>query len=387
MKYLSLLTRLAFAGFAITGQSQAADLNVQGAIPPQDGYIYFIANMNGKEGKRLLFNSSFSISRYGSQSEYATNDLGQDALLNEGSGKKRRVKLATSLNWKVGNYHLPPTVVIQDDLGLISKFTGVSYDGAVGLNVFRHSMVKLDFDKLIVSVSKEREKPPFKEKLALKWDKDKPIVDLEINGEQVSFVVNTGSNAVISLQTALFQKLIDNRIIIEEEAGGNGVASAAEIKSLRRGWFQNGMLMGKKLAGMSVMEKASGSSELCLHWLRLFNCEFDLEQSEFRYELRAAPSPPINWQSVLGAIFEFVEGRTKIWAVTPGSASDEAGIKKGDEILSFGETPAANLDVEVVSKIVADSVDKSISCKIKSADNVTKVCTIKLGKAETFWTH
>ena len=112
-----------------------------------------------------------------------------------------------------------------------------------------------------------------------------------------------------------------------------------------------------------------------------------MERSQFSYELRNKPSPPINWQTAIGAIFEFSKGQVKIWAVAPESASDKAGIKKGDEVLNLGTAIAADLNVELVSSIIANSLDSDINCTIKSLDGNIKTVVVRLGKAETFWTH
>jgi len=79
------------------------------------------------------------------------------------------------------------------------------------------------------------------------------------------------------------------------------------------------------------------AGEIGLQWLRNFNCAFDLGSATFSYEARTDPKPPVDWQSMLGAIFEYSISTdlVQVWGVRKDSAADKAGLKKAISFYSL----------------------------------------------------
>ncbi len=383
MKYFRLIFVACVAAWiypsALQAQSRAPE--VVGKIPKQDGYINLRLSLNGKT-QDALFDACELFLKLKPDVKGATTG----ARIKVDVGGSELGFASKSFNWMIGSRPITPMWTLEHKLESIVAFAGSKAVASVGFAALGTSVIELNFDRLEVLLLPSSQGAMFKNKLPILKLDDMPGLKFLVHDKEISFFIATADNDTLSLPAKLFDDLVGSKAILLGKREDSGSVGNSRMVNERIGWFLSGQLMGKNLRGVDVTREEGETGEIGIQWLRKFNCIFDLGAMSFSYEARTDPKPPVDWQSMLGAIFEYSSNSVRAWGVREDSAAGRAGLKKGDAVLQFGSIPAAQLNVESMSELIAESADKVISCEVErgSPKEIIKM-NIKLGKFESLW--
>jgi hypothetical protein len=357
---------------------------IVGRLPVQDGVALIEVSDVEKRARKFLFDSGDPGIRLDPKVADVPGGKKATAKLNDSPGVFRDTVAWRVSGWKVGSHSIPDAWIVEDDLSMLHQFSGVKFSGTIGLRSLGECVVGLDFDKLTLYVSESRSARSKKE-APLHWVENSPCVRLELEGETIEFAIATGSNGTLSLPSVQFRKLIEKKIIQLSVIEDAGSATATGLSHERSGWFTKGSLMERNLAGIAV-DEAGEMGEMGLQWLRAFNIEFSTTDLKFLYEERRSPSEPADWQTMLGANFEFTSSGPVVWAVLNKSAASMAGLQKGDRITSFDGIPGPQLTIENISELVAAKAGQKLLCEMIKSDGTTKTsASIQLAALQSLW--
>jgi predicted aspartyl protease len=277
----------------------------------------------------------------------------------------------------------PKVLVI--DFRQIAEFVGLPVKGALGMDAISKGKLLLDFDgKSVVISSGSWTLTNATQEVDLDKMAVVPTIDVSIGGHRAQFVIDTGSNGGVTLEKALFDELVKAGDIKPVLTGGSSISAVGEAK-VRSGRFVRGNLMGKRLEGFSVDAAPRGFLGMC--WLCGFNIEIDFPERKLRYVERPNAAPPLDIQSMVGAIFMYDDVGARVERLKPGGgAAETAGLQVGDTIVSLDGMRRAEMNIATVAEAVTAKAGKEIEIRfLRPPEDIPRVTKLRLPPPISEW--
>ncbi|HEX5352805.1 MAG TPA: aspartyl protease family protein [Rhodanobacteraceae bacterium] len=240
---------------------------------------------------------------------------------------------------------LPPVVT---DLG-----DGAPIAGVLGLEVFERFAVTLDFDKqqMVLQPFDKFTAPVGARKVPIRFTDDMPLIKAELDGRRGIFGVDTGNSGPLMVfpQWARREGLAAYYLKgVPAENGGQGgmfTTHSAWIRSLRIGGLdvptdQPGELTPPNAGSTS---NPSEAGNLGLPVWRHFDASFDYRQGTMYLMPRPHFTLPSSTASAGFIAVKLDHAAFTVVRLKANGIAANAGLKKGDKIVSVDATPAVRL--------------------------------------------
>jgi hypothetical protein len=284
---------------------------------------------------------------------------------------------------KVQGLVLHEPLVVLYDLSEHTQKWGRTLEGIIGMEMLRQGKLLLNFEESVAEVHTGPWRLEAAQGKVIRLDPNSqmPTFAAEISGRFFSCIVDTGYSGCIALPETIFDALVEKGWI---EAGKSRWSHSVldEIS----GWFLQGELMGKPLAGVTVKRIANDSGPVGLQWLRGFNTEIDLNVRTMRASvLKKAPSP-VMIDYTLGADLIFEKGGARVDSLLGGGSAEAAGLAVGDVLVRFGDLEVGKIDYPALASAVRVSAGQAVPVKfLRKSDGVPVEATLKLGPLAEAW--
>jgi hypothetical protein len=288
------------------------------------------------------------------------------------------------------SHDVAAAILKTDHFGL-SNYAGMHIHGLIGYEFFSNLAVKVDFSDSTLSVSLPKDTRFFKKgiKLPMLIENRKPYVKAKVtfpNGSKTTnkLIVDLGAGHPLSLENMVKKNGLPEKFI----AANLGIGLTGPISGfLSR---VNELELGKyKIKNVITSFPSDNSAEpvaiprdgnLGVGILKRFTLIIDYPDSA----LYLKPATDINspFEHDMSGLEYYASGdnynRVFINRVEPGSAADEVGLEKGDEIIYINFKPVKDMTLEQIDSIFKSQDDRSLLLDIyhdKKLDRV--IITLK----------
>jgi len=320
---------------AVTARAAEGDVLFQQQLHPYPVQPIIPLNVDGKAYPFML-----DTGTYGPIFDFSIRKIlgpvAQKGMLSS-FGSQTETDFYNAPRMNIGRLTLAEWMAATQDCSVHRKVSGLDVRGIMGIKPLDSYSIWFDFDHETLKI--EAQAPPPEDMTALDFvymgSKQIPRVQVELEGETVQFIVDSGFNGSMGLQHEVFAKLVANGSIRQMENAGSERLVGGGAEKVASGRFKSGTLFGLDLASSEVHDSGSVSN-IGMAFLLNFNFVFDLAGKKFYYVRRHVP-PTLDPQQMIGAVILFPEGRNVIYRINRGpSAAREAGLKEGDHIVRMG---------------------------------------------------
>ncbi|MBR9922269.1 MAG: PDZ domain-containing protein [Bacteroidetes bacterium] len=298
-----------------------------------------------------------------------------------------RAYLIRDVHLQTGQLVLPrqSMVVMEDDYFRFEEFIGMPVHGIIGANIFRHFVVKIDYQRERITLIRpvDFEPPDDYQKIAIEVYKNKPYLwaDLDLPGQQdslrVKLLLDTGASLTMLLHNGTKEEIKTPPGVIPGNIG-KGLGGFLEgyvgrSKSTTIGPFT--------LSGMvtNYQELNPEMDTTYLHGRNgilgnLVLDRFTIIIDYFREELYLKPNRHFDdrFEYDRSGIVAFASGKQlktiTVSSVLKDSPAGEAGIEPGDEILSVNFWRAGFLGLSGVNRRFKKKAGKEVRLKIRRGE-------------------
>jgi hypothetical protein len=235
--------------------------------------------------------------------------------------------------------------VVTSDLSRFRQITGHNLRGILGMSFLRNFVVRIDFDKGSVSLSRTLSAETVSNAVKIPFELNRnglPIIGGRIPAanrpHEVSFLVDTGASGV-ALNRALFQHLLEEEQLqivgktISSDLGNDHWNYKARVKALKLDKFEHTELL------VSHTFSPQQPSVMGLSYLSRFRVTFDFPNQQLvlepgkQFRKRIEPNRS-------GIRFLRPEAETVVYSIDEGSPAQSVGIRPGDRILTINDLDA-----------------------------------------------
>lgn len=335
----------------------------QQRMPRVPVHVFTEVTLAGKANVMMLDTGAEIVGLDLTWTDSIRSEIGEQNIRG-GDGNVASMKLYNGPPLKMGELSVERTTVVLSDMRMVSLLTGRRVTGVVGMKVLGLGKIFISYDDGIFTVHRGSWKlnTPDCHEIELEKESNAPVFKTEILGRPVRFLVDTGFDHPINLETGVFNALVKEESIEVAKPGGHSL-SVGGARTMTHGWFLKGELMGKSLAGVSVASTPEVSI-VGLEWLYGFNTEIDMKAHKLRYQPRRDAILPGNPQMMLGAILLYDENGALIAQMRPGGgALADAGLESGDTVEKFGNLEALEMNAATLGETVADATGKEVAVR------------------------
>jgi hypothetical protein len=257
------------------------------------------------------------------------------------------------------------------DLNIFKSVLGKNVRGIIGMKFLRNYVVRIDFDKGMLSFLQpiEEQHPDWGIDLAMKYDSLgwPQITGLVLDDIEVDFVIDTGANSSGGLAGNIFEKtLSENKLKTSEIlfATASGIIRKREmrIKSLSVG----------SLNYTDIIFGEANMSHLGLSFLSRHVVTFDFPKA--RMYLKKGKGFKKNDESDMSGLHIIrISDKTVVYSVDEDSPAQKAGITAKDIILRVGDKDANTYDILELRRLLMSGDKRNITMTIKRGDDVKDV--------------
>ena len=391
-KYILLLACVIFTGIQIHAQKTLPSANrVEIPFEYRNGFIIVNVLFNG------IFSMKFILDT-GAEYTILTKREITD-LLQVNYDRKLRVTgadlsaelyayLATDIELQVNKLvGLNRSIlVLEHDYLQFEVFTGLEVQGILGSDFFRHYIMKIDYQKRVITLYDPQSFKPPKEDyqiLPIEVDRNKPYIKAQITTSQdttiqnLRFLLDTGASLASLLETDSHPGLNLPEHAIPSALGiglsGQLTGYLGRLPAIKMGNFQFREVVAhfqdfSETADTTLKSRRNGiiGNEI----LSRFTLIFDY----YRGKLYLTPNKFYDDQFKYdrSGLQIIASGSTLntfiIYNVIPGSPAAEAGIQAGDEIRRLNGQWAPLTNLQAITSILQKKQGKKINIKIKRGD-------------------
>lgn len=277
-------------------------------------------------------------------------------------------------------------LVLEHDYLQFEVFTGLEVQGILGSDFFRHYIMKIDYQKRVITLYDPQHFKPPKEGyqiLPIEVDRNKPYIKANITTSQdttiqnLKFLLDTGASLASLLETDSHPGLNLPEHAIPSALGiglsGQLTGYLGRLPAIKMGDFQFREVVAhfqdfSETADTTLQSNRNGiiGNEI----LSRFTLIFDY----YRGKLYLAPNKYYDDQFKYdrSGLQIIASGSTLntfiIYNVIPGSPAAEAGIQAGDEIRRLNGQWAPLTNLQAITSILQKQQGKKINIKIKRGD-------------------
>lgn len=274
-------------------------------------------------------------------------------------------------------------LVLEDDYFRFEEFTGINIHGIFGADIFRRFVVKIDYDRKVITLyDPERFDPPegYTE-LPLELTRNKPYIYADaIFGDttnaRVKLLFDTGANLALLLHTKTHPNLNLPEQVVRSQFGiglGGGMSGfVGRLQHLRVNediqlhnivtTFQE-LVPGIDSAYLNNRNGLIGNKildrfDFVIDYIR-GKCYVRPNKRKLKKEFQFDKSGILLAASGL-YLTEYI-----VFGVVPGSPAEEAGVKVGDRIMKVNCWPASFYSLEGLTRKLQGKTGKKIRLKIR----------------------
>ena len=313
------------------------------------------------------------------------SSLGEGADIEAYVTSALRIDIPGLISYDVG------AAILKKDLLGLSNYAGIPISGLLGYEFFNNLAVKIDFTDSTISVSKPKDIKLFKKgnKIPLTIEDRKPFLQAKVtfaNGIKTTnkLIMDIGAGHPLSLENMLKKHGLPEKFVVANL--GVGLTGPIEGFLSRVKEVDLGKYKMKNVITSFPVEKentpvlAQRDGNLGLGILKRFNMIIDYPDSALY--LKPGANFDLPFEHDMSGLEYYSTGenysRVFISRVEPGSAADEIGLEKDDEIISINFKPVKNMTLEDIDALFRSQVDRNLLLEIyhdKQLDRV--VITLK----------
>ncbi|MDP9046785.1 MAG: aspartyl protease family protein, partial [Bacteroidota bacterium] len=310
-----------------------------------------------------------------------------------GEGEDYEAYVTSPLNVDIPgltSYDVSAAILKKDHFGL-SNYAGMPIHGLLGYEFFTNFAVKIDFADSTLSVSRPKEIRSFRKgsKIPLTIENRKPYIHCIVtfpNGKKTNnkLVLDLGAGHPLSLENVIKKHGLPEKFIAANLGVGlTGPISGfiSRIKELELGRYKiKGVITSfpEEKPDIDLSEHRDGN--LGIQVLKRFSLIIDYPDSCIYLK----PGPELNapFEHDMSGLEYYCTGdnynRVLISRVEPGSAADEIGLEKDDEIIAINFKPVSSMTLEQIDALFRSHDDRSLLLEVyhdKKLDQV--IITLK----------
>ncbi len=288
------------------------------------------------------------------------------------------------------SYDVGAAILKKDHFGL-SNFAGMPIHGLLGYEFFNNLAVKIDFGDSTLSVSRPKDMRIFKRgtKIPLSIEDRKPYVKAKIefdDGTKVNdkLVLDLGAGHPLSLENIIKKHGLPKKFIAANLGVGltgpiDGFLS--RVKELDIGKYKiKNVITSFPVNDNPNVPDVPRDGNLGMGILKRFVVILDYQDSAIYLKPQGNLNAP--FEHDMSGMEYYCTGddlnRVVISRVEPGSAADEVGLEKDDEILAINLKPVTGMTLEQIDTLFKSQNDRSLLLQVvhdSKVDNV--VITLK----------
>lgn len=292
----------------------------------------------------------------------------------------------SGVNFDVGGAPLRNLNIAALALTPLENTTGRAMDGILGAEFFRRYVVEIDYDANEISLYEPAtfEYAGRGESLPLSFNDNHPYVraKVELPGREPiegEFVIDAGSNLPLILLPSFVEahKLRD-ALPQTLQTYGRGVGGEVSMPIGRAARLRLGGFSVERpvtaLPPAGTFGRADKAGNIGSAILRHFKVIFDYSRSRVILETNKQFNAPFEYDmSGLSLVTESPAFQVvRVLRVLPHSPAEEAGLKQGDEIVTFGGRPAGEQKLSALRDLLRQA-DKKYSLQIKRGAETVSV--------------
>jgi len=305
-----------------------------------------------------------------------------------GEFEARTVKIQSL---KLGDVTIPSDEmeVVQQPMAHLSLSYNTHTDGIMGLEVVRHSVVEINFERsrLIFhpSTTDISKRQPDNSKTFLAR-----LLPLGHNSLEMEVSTASGAKMVLALDTGNAFYATTHRDVLERCGlwAANKTPMFLRTAMVASGpvdsWYL--ALNDMKIFGVPVKHSvwaiidlpsssAEGDGTIGFGFLKNFNITIDLERRRVWLENftgRVADEPTADVGLTVG--YDPMARRVRIWRVIPNSPAERAGLREGDAVLSIGDKDlVGDLGFHELNRLLAGPKGSKVKLAASRAGNLMRV--------------
>ena len=289
------------------------------------------------------------------------------------------------------SYNVAAAILKEDHFGL-SNYAGIPIQGLLGYEFFSNLAVKVSFSDSTITVYRPKEQRLFAkgEKISINVENHKPYIEANVfmpdgSVKKSKLIVDLGAGHPLSLENMVdTHELPKKSIPANLGVGFNGPVNGyiSRISEIELGNYRIKNLISSFPKDDSLQKylKKNRDGNLGIGLLKKFVIVFDYPG----HAIYLKPGQNFNepFEHDMSGLEYYAGGvdykHVIISRVEPGSAGDEIGLEKDDEILSINLIPTANMSLEQIDNIFKSANDRNLLLEVyhdKKYDNV--ILTLK----------
>jgi hypothetical protein len=268
------------------------------------------------------------------------------------------------------SYDVAAAILKTDHFGL-SNFAGMPIHGLLGYEFFNNLAVKIDFNDSTLSVSSPKDIRLFKKgyKIPLTIENRKPYLHAKVtfpNGNKADekLILDIGAGHPLSLENIVKKQGLPQKFITANL--GIGLTGPIEgflsrVKEVELGRFKIKDVITSFPAEMHNEEVQNRDGNIGIGILKRFNLIIDYPDSAVYLKPKGGNTP---FEHDMSGLEYYKAGddldRVIISRVEPGSAGDEIGLEKDDEILAINLKPVTKMSLGEIDTIFKSQDERSL---------------------------
>jgi len=261
------------------------------------------------------------------------------AISAQGAGGSERGELVQNVTIQAGNLKLSGVTVLVLDLEAIEKGIGRPIPAVLGREVFMNSVIGLDFDRQVLTLSptKNFSAPAEATEVKLMRDSFSHFLPVSVNGlPPVEAAFDLGNGGALSVSAEYFKKTpslanLPYAIGLSGGVGGLHENRRVTLPKVTVG----GMSLDQVPADLGTFEGGPYKDRLNagIQLFKPFHLTLDLGHD--RLWLKRTNAPVDFPKDRTGMFVTLEDDHFNVVHVSPGSPADKAGLKKGDKLVTI----------------------------------------------------
>jgi len=252
------------------------------------------------------------------------------------------------------------------DFDRIRDMFGMDLRGVIGVDAMKECAVSLDFDHKALKILKGN--PSLAngmQTMDLGMNKaGSPMIQAMLGGKTMQFVIDTGFDGYIGLPHDVFEGMVADGMIKEEETGGVQSETAGGAMTQLPAHFTKGRLLGVDLTNIPVRD-AHLFSNIGVGFLLDFDVVIDFKNLKFHYKDRGA-EPPIAAHKMFGANLRYPRGHNHVYYVSRNAgAALDAGFKVWDHIVRLGPLKEGEINDIAIYELCLNHAGETLEVEIQ----------------------